>query len=250
MGAADRKSREADYFREIGEVGLVHSANKPWSAPECAQYLQEIGSVLALCPPPPGRLLDIGCGAGWTSSMFAQRGYAIHGIDLSPEAISFARATHARSGLTYEVQDFDDPFPEVGQYDVAVFFDALHHSIDERRPLELAFTALRPGGVCVICEPGRGHASAATSIEAMEHHGVTERDMTPTMVLAAAREIGFTRSEVYPHPQRFIVPAYRPRSTAASSRERILRTPVVAALRAFYAASLERRYWGLVRLTK
>ena len=250
MTSADRKLREAAYFREIGETGLVHAGTKPWSDPECARYLQELGSVLALCPPPPGRLLDIGCGAGWTSAIFAQRGYAVRGIDLSPEAIAFAGRHHGAGGATFSVHDFDDPFDDPGSYDVAVFFDSLHHSIDERHPLGLAFDALRPGGVCVVCEPGRGHADADTSLAATAGHGVTERDMTPRMVRAAAQSVGFRHVEVYPHPQRFIVPAYRPRGDPRTPRQRLLRMPGVVAARALYAATLERRHWGLVRLTR
>jgi SAM-dependent methyltransferase len=250
MTPADRKLREAAYFREIGETGLLHAGTKPWSDPECAQYLQELGSVLALCPHPPARLLDIGCGAGWTSAIFAQRGYSVHGIDLSPEAIAFAEERHGESGATFSVHDFDDPLADAGTYDLAIFFDALHHSVDETHPLRLAFEALRPGGVCVICEPGKGHANASTSQAAMSDHGVTERDMTPKMVRAAAQTVGFRHVEVYPHPQRFIVPAYRPRGGVLTPKQRLLRMPAVAALRALYAASLERRHWGLVRLTK
>ncbi|MGA2838052.1 MAG: class I SAM-dependent methyltransferase [Acidimicrobiales bacterium] len=250
MTAADRKLREAAYFREIGDAGVLHAATKPWTDPDCAQYLQELGSVLALFPPPPGRLLDIGCGAGWTSALFAQRGYQVDGIDLSPEAIAFAGRFHDQPGLHFEVQDFDDPVRNPASYDIAVFFDSLHHSVDEIHPLRLAFEALRPGGVCIVCEPGKGHADAETSREAVAGHGVTERDMTPPMVAAAARKVGFGDVEVFPHPQRFIVPVYRSRNANGSTRQRLLRRPSIAALRAWYAASLERRHWGLVKLTK
>ena len=250
MTNPERKLLEAAYFRRIGEIGLTHAASKPWSDPGCAQYMQEFGSVLALCPPPPGSLLDIGCGAGWTSAMFAQCGYHVHGIDLAPEAISFAKEFHNWPELTFAVHDFDETFSDSGRFDVAVFFDALHHSTDEVLPLRLAFDALRLGGTCVVCEPGRGHAAAEVARQAMASHGVTERDMTPEMVIRAARAVGFRGAAIYPHPQRFVVPAYRPRNSARTTRERVLRTPFVVALRAFYAASVERRSWGIVVLTK
>ncbi|MGD0881650.1 MAG: class I SAM-dependent methyltransferase [Acidimicrobiales bacterium] len=250
MTAADRKLREAAYFRAIGDAGLLHAATKPWTDPDCAQYLQELGSVLALCPPPPGRLLDIGCGAGWTSALFAQRGYQVDGIDLSPEAIAFAIQYHHQAGVQFQVHDFDDPIGNPASYDIAVFFDSLHHSVDEVNPLRLAFDALRPGGVCIVCEPGKGHADAVTSRDAMSGHGVTERDMTPPMVVAAASKVGFTGAEVFPHPQRFIAPAYRLRNPNGSTKQWLLRRPGIAALRAWYAATLERRRWGLVKLTK
>jgi len=157
---------------------------------------------------------------------------------------------NCQPSLSFEVHDFDAPFDNHGQFDVAVFFDALHHSVDESHPLRLAFEALRPGGVCVVCEPGRGHAVAESSRKATENHGVTERDMTPAMIIGAARQAGFRSFEVYPHPQRFAVPAYRHRPTGGWSKQRILSVPIVAAARAFYAATIERRSWGLVRLVK
>jgi SAM-dependent methyltransferase len=250
MTRVSRKEVEAAYFNAIGVEGLVHAASKPWSDPQCGNYLQELGPLFALAPPPPGRLLDIGCGAGWTSALFATRSYQVTGIDLSPEAITFAREHHDFPNLGFEVQDFDRPYGRPGQFDIAVFFDALHHSEDEVLPLRLAFDALRPGGVCLICEPGKGHADAETSKNAFDHYGVQERDMTPEMVIRAARSIGFTSWDVYPHPQRFAVPAYRPRPKKGWTRQRILSHPVVVGARAFYAATLERRSWGLVQLVK
>jgi SAM-dependent methyltransferase len=250
VDSARRKEREAAYFREIGEEGLLHAATKPWCDPQCGAYLQEIGPVFSLCPPPPARLLDIGCGAGWTSAFFAERGYDVLGIDLSPEAIDYATSRHAKPNLRFAVQDFDHDFDSPQSFDVAVFFDALHHSTDEAAPLRLAFSALRSGGVCIVCEPGRGHAKAATSLEAIGRHGVTERDMTPPMIITAAKRAGFRSFEVYPHPQRFAVAAYRQRTRSGPAKQRILSVPVVAAARAFYAATIERRTWGLVRLTK
>ena len=250
MPSADRKQREAAYFCEIGTEGLLHAATKPWSDAQCGGYLLELGSMFSLLQPPPARLLDIGCGAGWTSALFAARGYEVTGIDLSPEAISFAKESHNQSGLSFEVQDFDEPFHKTGQFDIAVFFDALHHSARELLPLRLAFEALRPGGVCIVCEPGKGHAEAKTSRQAMNDHGVTERDMTPAMIISAARAVGFQSTEVYPHPERFAVPAYRQRVRGGLSKQRLLSIPLVASARAFYAASFERRNWGLVRLLK
>jgi SAM-dependent methyltransferase len=88
---------------------------------------------------------------------------------------------------------FDDAF------DAVVFFDALHHAVDERAAVGAAYRALRPGGVCVTAEPGRGHAGAADSVAAVRRFGVTERDMPPARVIAAGRAAGFRRFRVYPH---------------------------------------------------
>ena len=81
---------ELDYFKRIGEAGMRHATNKPWSDPQCGLYLMELGAMLALMPE-GGRLLDMGCGTGWTSVLFAQKGYDVVGQDLVPEAIEAGR---------------------------------------------------------------------------------------------------------------------------------------------------------------
>lgn len=40
---------------------------------------------------PPGRLLDVGCGAGWFLQMARERGWEALGVDTSPEAVRYAR---------------------------------------------------------------------------------------------------------------------------------------------------------------
>ena len=42
-------------------------------------------------PPPPARILDIGCGAGRTSAELAQLGYRVTGIDLAGNLLRAAR---------------------------------------------------------------------------------------------------------------------------------------------------------------
>src|SRR5690606_21562244 len=77
---------EFDYFKNLGEAGLRHAMYKPWSDPQCGLYLMELGAIIGLLPE-KGRLLDLGCGTGWTSVLFAQKGFDVVGQDLVPEAI-------------------------------------------------------------------------------------------------------------------------------------------------------------------
>jgi len=246
-----RKDFERAYFANIGDSGRRHAVAKPWSDENCGGLLQEIAPIFSLCPPPPARLLDIGCGAGWTSDLFARRGYDVTGVDISPDAIELASGTYARNNLRFLLHDFDDALdPTSEPFDIAVFFDSLHHSEDERRPLSFAYDALRQGGICIVCEPGTGHARAESSRHATETFHVTERDMPPRAVRAAALSAGFRSVTCYPHPQRFCVPLYRQISGHPSPKQRLLRRPMVAALRAFYAASAERRRWALMVLEK
>lgn len=48
---------------------------------------------------PPARILDLGCGGGDQAKVFAQKGYAVVGIDIAPPLIEFARQQFEEEGL-------------------------------------------------------------------------------------------------------------------------------------------------------
>jgi SAM-dependent methyltransferase len=244
------KEVEAGYFAHIAPEALTQSLTKPFSTSNRASLLIEIGAVISLLPEPPARVVDLGCGTGWTSAFLARCGYDVVGTDLSPEAVTAAQSFYDDVEVTYVVHDFDQPLPDdVGRFAAAVFFDCLHHSADEARPLRTAFLALKPGGICVVCEPGRGHADSETSLAANRMHGVRERDMPPTSVVAAGRAAGFARSEVFPHPQELARNVYFERDTS-NLRQRLLASRAGEVVRLVRAVTIQRKHWGLVRLSK
>jgi SAM-dependent methyltransferase len=166
----------------------------------CGEILVEIGTILSLLPPPPACLLELGCGTGWASCFFARRGYRVTGQDISPDMIASAEANKRREALpnlTFLVSDYEAlPFRE--EFDCAVFFDSLHHAVDEVKALEGAFTALKPGGLCVLSEPGRGHSRSADAVEAVRKYGVSEKDMPPDRIRRIGLTVGFSQFRVLP----------------------------------------------------
>ncbi len=200
------KQGEIDYLRNIGEPGLAHAMGKPFSDPGCAQMLVDMGIVMHLLPPPPARLLDLGCGTGWTSVFFAKRGYDVTGQDIAPDMIAAAESNPGRADLPnlrfimsdYEALAFD------GEFDCAVFFDSLHHAVDERAALLGAYRALRSGGVLVTHEPGEGHAEHPATRAAVAHYGVTEKDMPPRHIVRLARDIGFRGQRILVSSERIV----------------------------------------------
>lgn len=194
------KAAEQAYLEKIGPEGRLHSMEKPFSNLDCGTTLASIGAVFNLLPPPPGRLLDLGCGGGWTSVFFAKHGYEVVGQDIAPDMVALARENAARAPGTrvsfiesdYESLAFRDEF------DGAVFFDCLHHALDETAALRSAFLALKPGGVLITHEPGEGHSTTPASLEAMRLYGVTERDMPPSLIIKRGREVGFGRADIFP----------------------------------------------------
>ncbi len=195
------KSGEIDYLKNLDEAGVRHAVHKPFSDSGRARYLAEMAAVLALLPPPPARLLDLGCGTGWTSVFFARAGYEVVGVDISPDMIAHAEANRERAGvegLDFAVCDYES-LPFDGEFNGAVFYDALHHAVDEAAAVRGAYRALRPGGVCVTSEPGEGHGRSPAAVEAVRRYNVTEKEMPPARVIELGRRAGFRGGRFYPH---------------------------------------------------
>jgi SAM-dependent methyltransferase len=244
------KAAEQAYLEKIGAGGQQHAKEKPFSDVNRGLSLASMGAIFTLLPPPPGRLLDLGCGTGWTSVFFAKSGYDVVGQDISLDMIRLGEENKAFAGTTslnfvhgdYESLGFRDEF------DCAVFFDSLHHAEDERAALRSAFDALKPGGMLITHEPGEGHATTQASIEAMAQYGVTERDMPPHLIIRRGREIGFGACDVFPMPHelnRFFYENERPRPY---SRQGLVRAREL--LRLAFRRPAEVKIGAIVRLVK
>ena len=172
------------------------------------------------------------------------------GVDLAPEAIEAATSGHRVPGLSFVAHDWDEALPPtLGHFDAAVFFDSLHHSDDEIGPLRTAYGALREGGVCVTCEPGTGHGDSPCSVHAHETFGVNERDMSPRQIISAGRAVGFVSESVFAHPQEVYRTIYG-QQAKLTLKDRFLSSSVGYATRILRTATIQRRHWGVVVLTK
>src|SRR5687768_16803425 len=68
------KQGEIEYLSKISAQARLDAFEKPFRDADCGSYLRDMGAIFDLLPPPPARLLDLGCGSGWTSILFARRG--------------------------------------------------------------------------------------------------------------------------------------------------------------------------------
>src|SRR5438445_324063 len=88
------KAGERAYFKAIGKEGIEHSLYKPFSnGITIGGLLHDIAAVYSLLPNPgvSQKILDLGCGTGWTSHFYAQSGHDVVGVDISKEAIAAAK---------------------------------------------------------------------------------------------------------------------------------------------------------------
>jgi SAM-dependent methyltransferase len=210
--STDPKQGERDYYARIGAEGIAHSLAKPFGDDHAAQYLAELTALFSVMTPPPARVVEFGCGTGWLAVALAQRGYDVLGVDISADAVRHARDDAARRGVPqvrFETADYETFDAGAEPFDYALFHDSLHHAESELAALQCAYAALRPGGCVITFEPGSGHSRAAGSVHAVQEFHVHEKDMPPRHIVAVARQAGFRRHLVLPHPHQFNRLLYR-----------------------------------------
>jgi ubiquinone/menaquinone biosynthesis C-methylase UbiE len=193
------KTNEIEYINNIGHEGKMHAFNKPFSDGDCGQLLADIGYIFSLLPPPPAKLLDLGIGTGWTSAFFSKRGYDVVGQDISIDMIDLAelnKKAYQCETLNFITSDFEE-MTFKNQFDCAIFYQSLHHSVDEKKAIVSVYNALKPGGIFLSIEPGVGHSKTESSLIAMKKYGVTEKDMPPSRIIKAGKLAGFKKFKIF-----------------------------------------------------
>jgi 2-polyprenyl-3-methyl-5-hydroxy-6-metoxy-1,4-benzoquinol methylase len=104
---------------------------------------------LAVLTPPPGKLLDVGCGTGAFLREARARGWEAVGTELSHDGAETARANgfEIAEGEIWEAE-----FPS-GTFDVVTCWHVIEHVGSPRRLLEEIRRLLRPGGWLVLATP-------------------------------------------------------------------------------------------------
>jgi SAM-dependent methyltransferase len=239
----DPKAGERTYYAKIGSEGLAHAGSKPFSDQRCGRYLADMGAILEMIGPPPCMILDLGCGTGWTSRLLARRGHSVTGIDIAPEAIAMARAMaedEEISNVEFMVSDYEMAVVDA-KYHYVLFYDSLHHAEDEHAALQVAFTALKPGGAVLAFEPGHGHCREARSRLAVEKFGVHEKDMPPSKIASVGKAIGFQRAVFLPFPHDLTRSLYRRDYCTIQDRTRLILEKTWGYFRAFCRLASQRR---------
>jgi SAM-dependent methyltransferase len=148
---------EAASFDAEPDHGLQDPATR-------AAWLHLLASHL---PDPPARIADLGSGTGTLSVLLADAGYAVDGVDFSPEMVTRARDKAAgRPGVTFAVADAGAPPLEPATYDVVLCRHVLWALPDPAGALARWTTLLADGGLLLLVEgswqTGAGLTAAQT----------------------------------------------------------------------------------------
>jgi 2-polyprenyl-3-methyl-5-hydroxy-6-metoxy-1,4-benzoquinol methylase len=112
-------------------------------ATRCASIIGDLASLELDRP----RILDMGCGTGWLTSILSEFGEAV-GVDLAPEA---ARKRHPH--IQFIAADITDWQPKLDRFDVVVSQEVIEHVQDQAGLVGLVHRLLRPGGYLILTTP-------------------------------------------------------------------------------------------------
>lgn len=163
---------EAEAFDEPADHGL--------NDPDVRRAWREL--LLGVLPPPPARVVDLGCGTGTLSVLLAESGYEVDGLDFSPRMVELAERKAGRlEGVRFTEGDaFEPPFPE-STYDVVLCRHVLWAMPDPAEALARWLRLLTPAGRLLLVE---GRWSNGAGLEA---------EQTLRLVEGAGRSASLTR---------------------------------------------------------
>ena len=99
---------------------------------------------------PSGRLLDVGCGAGFFLDAARGRGYQVAGVDLSPVPAAYCRDT---LGLDVTVGSLYAYKAPTGAFDVVTIFQTIEHDPHTAELCAELYRIMAPGGMLMVTTP-------------------------------------------------------------------------------------------------
>jgi ubiquinone/menaquinone biosynthesis C-methylase UbiE len=94
------------------------------------------------------RLLDAGCGSGYTLQRYARRGFECVGLDAAPGMVGHARALNPT--LDIRLGDVEQlPF-QAGSFDYVVSIEVIRYLADPQHALREFHRVLRPDGLALV----------------------------------------------------------------------------------------------------
>jgi 2-polyprenyl-3-methyl-5-hydroxy-6-metoxy-1,4-benzoquinol methylase len=146
---ADREIKHGEWLA-VHDTEVVWGWGTPAGRIRARRRADLIISGAALSP--GKRVLEIGCGTGMFTEMFAATGATIVAVDISPELLQKARARHLPPGqVTFYERRFEECDVE-GPFDAVIGSSILHH-LEVESAVRRIRVLLKPGGRISFAEP-------------------------------------------------------------------------------------------------
>ena len=110
------------------------------------------------------RVLDLGCGTGYGSAEMSRQAATVIGLDISADAVGFAREKFVAAGLEFLEGSATAVAFADQSFDLIVAFEVIEHLKDWRTLLEEARRLLAPGGQFVVSTPNKLYYQATRAV--------------------------------------------------------------------------------------
>jgi SAM-dependent methyltransferase len=196
-----------------GEIDWLYY--KPFDpTPGNAQYFRLMYDLLNLLQamqlPAHARILEVGSGPGWVTEILTMLGHSVTALEPSADLNAIAQARCTALASHFQHQPHTNPtfhqttleeveFPEA-EFDAILFFDVLHHVVNETLALRKCFKFLKPGGSVGITE-GAWHPDfknlETTLINEMARFGTLENPFSSEYIDHLLESSGFIDIQRY-----------------------------------------------------
>ena len=99
----------------------------------------------------PGRMLEVGCAAGWQLRAAQERGWEVHGVEAAPKFSAFARDVQGLDVFAGPLEEVDPA--AMGTFDLILALDVFEHLHDPVAALDTLRQLARPGTRLVLSTP-------------------------------------------------------------------------------------------------
>lgn len=186
------------------DVAVHAAAANPYNSGDLTFLTKHVRAVatamLVAKLPSRADVLDIGSGWGLSSEIIAFCGGAVTSIDINPLFVDLTTRRSRRLNLPIDAHQANfDSFEVDKKFDVAFFYECLHHALRPWIVIENAGRHLKYGGKIVFSgEPiynywkNWGLRVDALSVYCIRKFGWFESGWSPDFIVSAFRRAGFT----------------------------------------------------------
>lgn len=139
------------------QIDYFSSRTKKTMVPETTPYvLRNTDKLVNFAGIQPGdSVLEVGCGMGHYTLDLAERGFNVHGLDLTPFLLGkLEEYNNGRYDIELHCADIvDHPSELDNRFDAVAGFFVLHHLHDLRVCFKAMADMAKPGGTLVFMEP-------------------------------------------------------------------------------------------------
>lgn len=98
-------------------------------------------------------VLDIASGSGYGTKMLAKNAKKVYGVDISTEAVEYAKKNYNAKNIEYIVGDAASIPLSDGSIDVVVSFETIEHIPQYKKFLQELRRVMKPNGVLIVSTP-------------------------------------------------------------------------------------------------